>query len=237
MHNTVDVEKKKNDEHALDWAAARLWRWRALLLCQLLLRLSHTHRPKSHHWRYSSTWRMGHQRHASRDYDKLAQCSFCSVVNRWRTNLVATHHMFNSDVRIACTDLYNIPTTSAVSLIVLWWFSYASWLIFSTFPRVTLMVDLPDCLSSRNVLLLKWLCHSKHWLIVVSMLSISVADFPSWKQNFMYLYSNFLIMMKSQVTVYIFHNFQREHSNSTRHIRSLLSLTACPMVCCHLLAC
>lgn len=80
------------------------------------------------------------------------------------------HAIFISDISIACMYQYDRPTTSAILLTVLQQSSCTSWLIFSTFMGVTLMVGFPDCSSSSRdiLLLLKHQCHSKHciWPIV-----------------------------------------------------------------------
>jgi hypothetical protein len=122
-----------------------------------------TDRPKTRHWWWSWVWRMDYPWHAQGDLG----CDMMFLLLRGRQsgdNLAATCRMFNSDIRIVCTDLYDTPTISAMLLIILRWSACTSSWICSTFSRVLLVEGLPDrSSSSRDVLPpLKHLCHSKH---------------------------------------------------------------------------
>jgi hypothetical protein len=98
-----------------------------------------------------------------RSWHTATRCSFCSGVSSRGTNLAVTGHMFNSDIRIVCTDPYDTNNISNVvdhpPKIHMHKFP-----IRSTFLGVMLVEGLPDRSSSSRVLLppLKRLCHSKH---------------------------------------------------------------------------
>ena len=124
----------------------------------------------------------------------LTWFAFWSSVNTWGTNFEATRCTLSFSVRIAWHDPKLRPTSSAISLMVKWRFwKIKSWTASMWTSSVDVEVRPLQGSSSINVLpVLKWLYHSKHCVRLIhsspkacwSIFHVSVAVFPSLKQNF-----------------------------------------------------
>jgi hypothetical protein len=122
---------------------------------------------------------MDYPRHAHGDLGTLQRDVLSARVSSRGTHLAATHHMFNSDIRIVCTDLYDTPTISAVSLIILRRSACTSSQIRSTFLGVILVEGLPDhSSSSRDVLLRAHPCAAICWR--ATELVLELFDTPTY---------------------------------------------------------
>jgi len=124
----------------------------------------------------------------------LTRFSFWSSVNTQGTNFAATLCMLSFSVRIAWHDPKLMPTSSAISLIVKRRFWRSKWRTASMWTSSVVVEGRPLRESSSIDVLpvLKRLYHSKHCVLLInsspkacwSIFHVSVAVFPSLKQNF-----------------------------------------------------
>ena len=133
----------------------------------------------------------------------LTWFAFWSSVNTRGTNFVATRCMLSFSVRIAWHDPKLMPTYSAISLIVkrrFWrikWRTALMWMLSVDVEGHPLRES-----SSIDVLpVLKQQYHSKHCVLLIhsplkacwSIFHISVAVFPSLKQNFTHTHTHVVL--------------------------------------------